>query len=169
MAPAAVLSPVSLFEFTSTKEHHTRATRGFLDTSNEVVADYAATEIRGSNNILSSQASSKVPFGDWRDDFFRNGYYVVKGAVPRERADSYRQRMLDWLCKFDFGFDINDKTTWVQKHLPMMMKGGMILNYCAAHEKWAWEARRCATTCRNCKTRSLVDLTIFFFLANLVS
>lgn len=140
MAPTADTQPAPV------ETRATRATRGFLDTSNEVVADYADTEIRGDTDILSSRATSKVPFGDWRDDFFRNGYHVIKGAVPRERADSYRQRMLKWLDSFGLGFDINDKATWVQEHLPMMMKGGMILNYCAAHEAWAWEARRCVDT-----------------------
>ncbi|KAK7978165.1 hypothetical protein PG988_005655 [Apiospora saccharicola] len=101
----------------------TKEDRGYLDTSNGAVADWAATEIRGDTDILASQASSRVPFGDWRDQFFQKGYYVVKGAIPRERADAYRQRMLDWFAKFDFGFDINDKSTWVQEHLPKMMKG----------------------------------------------
>lgn len=120
----------------------TKEDLGYLDTSNEVVADYDTTELRGDTDILASQATSKVPFGDWRDEFFHKGYHVIKRAIPRERADNYRQRMMEWFGKFDFGLDMNDKSTWVQKHLPKMMKGGVILNYCAAHEKWAWELRR---------------------------
>jgi hypothetical protein len=27
-----------------------------------------------------------------------------------------------------------------------MMNGGMIMNYCTAHEKWVWEARWYATS-----------------------
>ena len=143
MAPTAITESTPNAKVTSvSKTQVTKEAHGYLDTSNEEVADYAATKIRGDTDILSSRASSKVPFGDWRDEFFRKGYYVVKGAIPRERADAYRQRALDWFGKFDFGFDVNNKTSWVQKHLPMMMKGGVILNYCAAHEKWAWEARR---------------------------
>ena len=113
---------------------------GFLVNSSGIKHSYD-TKAGGETSILAKQAESKVPFGDWRDDFFKNGYYVVKNAIPRVRAEAYCKKSLDWLSKFDFGFDIDDKSTWVQKHLPMMMKGGMILNYCAAHEQWVWEAR----------------------------
>lgn len=128
----------------------TKEDLGYLDTSNDLVADYDTTEIRGDTDILASQATSRVPFGDWRDEFFQKGFHVVKGAIPRERADGYRQRMMDWFGKFDFGLDMNDKSTWVEKHLPKMMKGGVVLNYCAAHEKWAWELRRSV----DCGTRA---------------
>ncbi len=69
------------------------------------------------------------------------GYAVIKCAIPRERALSYRQEALDWLLKFNLGLDYSDKSTWHKDHLPVMMNGGMVLNYCAAHEKWVWEAR----------------------------
>jgi hypothetical protein len=118
----------------------------YLPTTTKTVQEYSTTKLGGETDILSSQASTKVPFGDWRDDFFKNGYHVVKGAIPRDRAEAYRQKALNWFDKFDFGFDVNDKSTWVQEHLPMMMKGGVILNYCAAHEKWVWEARRYSLT-----------------------
>jgi len=36
-------------------------------------------------------------FGDWRDDLVRDGFAVVKGAVPRERADKYADTMYSWL------------------------------------------------------------------------
>lgn len=36
-------------------------------------------------------------FGDWRDDFIRDGYAVIKGAVPRERAEKYADSMYSWL------------------------------------------------------------------------
>lgn len=32
-------------------------------------------------------------YGDWRDDLIRDGYAVIKGAIPRERALSYANRM----------------------------------------------------------------------------
>jgi hypothetical protein len=34
---------------------------------------------------------------DWRADLAKNGYAVVKGAVPKERAEQYANRMHDWL------------------------------------------------------------------------
>lgn len=118
-----------------------RDEEGYPVNSHGVRIDYNDIKSGGETDILANQAETQVPFGDWRDEFFRNGYYVVKGAIPRERAEQYRLKSLDWLSKFSFGFDINDKSTWVQKHLPMMMKGGMIQHYCAAHEKWVWDAR----------------------------
>jgi hypothetical protein len=36
-------------------------------------------------------------FGDWRDDLARDGYAVVKGAVPRERALQYAGQMYSLL------------------------------------------------------------------------
>ena len=36
-------------------------------------------------------------FGDWRDDLARDGYAVIKGAIPRERADQYADKMFSWL------------------------------------------------------------------------
>ncbi|PMD37067.1 hypothetical protein L207DRAFT_396061, partial [Hyaloscypha variabilis F] len=80
-------------------------------------------------------------FGDWRDEFFAKGYIVLKGVVPQERALDYQRRALEWLPKFNLGLDLNDKSTWTQEYLPVMMNAGMVLNYCAAHEAWMWEAR----------------------------
>jgi len=40
---------------------------------------------------------SEEVYGDFRDDLVRDGYAVVKGAVPRERALKYVDAMYDWL------------------------------------------------------------------------
>ena len=39
----------------------------------------------------------KDVFGDFRDDLIRDGYVVVKGAVPRDRADAYGKAFYDFL------------------------------------------------------------------------
>lgn len=36
-------------------------------------------------------------YGDFRDDLVRDGFAVVKGAVPRERAEGYADAMHSWL------------------------------------------------------------------------
>jgi hypothetical protein len=36
-------------------------------------------------------------YGDFRDDLARDGYAVVKGAVPLERAIQYANDMYSWL------------------------------------------------------------------------
>ncbi len=86
-------------------------------------------------------ASTHTVYNDWRDDFFRDGYYVVKGAIPAEHAAKYRQEMFEWLTTFQRGFKWEDRSTWNEEHLPVNWKGGMYLHYCAAHEKFMWEAR----------------------------
>ena len=35
-------------------------------------------------------------YGDFRDDLVRDGFAIVKGAVPRERAESYTNAMHSW-------------------------------------------------------------------------
>ncbi|KAL3475855.1 hypothetical protein BJX99DRAFT_270840 [Aspergillus californicus] len=112
---------------------------GYLNTSHGIKHDYEDTKVGGETDILAK--GSKEKFGDWRDDFFSNGYTVVKGAIPRDRANQYRERAMAWFQKFPFGFDINDKSTWTEDHLPVVMNGGMVLGYSATHEKWVWEAR----------------------------
>jgi len=45
----------------------------------------------------SSVADIKVVFGDFRDDLMRDGYAVVKGAIPRDRADGYGSAFYEFL------------------------------------------------------------------------
>ncbi|KAJ5721730.1 uncharacterized protein N7483_009664 [Penicillium malachiteum] len=114
---------------------------GYLKTSHGIKYDYDDTTVGGVTDILAKQADRKEKFGDWRNDFFKKGYIVVKWEIPRERAVQYRERAMDWFQKFDFGFDINDKSKWTEDHLPVTMNAGMIMGYCVTHEKWVWEAR----------------------------
>lgn len=36
-------------------------------------------------------------YGDFRDDLIRDGFAVVKGAIPRERADAYAGELYKFL------------------------------------------------------------------------
>ena len=36
-------------------------------------------------------------FGDWRDDLNRDGYAVIKAAIPRDRADAYSDKFFSYL------------------------------------------------------------------------
>lgn len=65
----------------------------------------------------------KSGFGDWRDTLVENGYVVVKGAVPRERALAYRDLFFTWLESFDMGFKRNDPATWTYEQMPHHIKG----------------------------------------------
>lgn len=37
------------------------------------------------------------PYGDFRDDLSRDGFAVIRGAIPRERADQYADKMFTYL------------------------------------------------------------------------
>ena len=94
-------------------------------------------------NPLKSHQSTKqeTHYGDFRDDFFKNGYTVIKGVLSKERAREYQSEALTWLESFNIGFDRKDRSTWKKENLPQSFKGGMYLHFAAAHEKYMWDVR----------------------------
>lgn len=80
-------------------------------------------------------------YGDFRDDLARDGFAVVKGAVPSDRAAGYVDRMYSWLEGFKLGFDRNDLSTVHEDHLPIINEKGMCLNYGLSHEQFVWDIR----------------------------
>jgi len=84
---------------------------------------------------------SKGPFNDWRDQLRDDGYAVVKGAIPRDRALAYRQKAFDWLESWGRGFDRNDPKTFGDEHLPINKRGGMYFHYGLAQEQFVWDIR----------------------------
>lgn len=60
--------------------------------------------------------------GDWREDLFRDGFVVVKGVLSAEKAQSYQERMFQWLETFPYGFKADERSTWGKEHLPEHMK-----------------------------------------------
>ena len=79
----------------------------------------------------------------WIADLRRDGFAVVKGAGPRERADAYASAALDWAESFPgLGFKRDDPATWDADHLPIHYPGGLYVGYAVAHERFAWEARQ---------------------------
>lgn len=92
-------------------------------------------------SVKSKTIPEATIYGDWRDDFYREGYVVIKSAVPKDRAAAYQGDSLSWLEGFNLGFDRNDKSTWKRENLPQSWKGGMYLHFKAAHEKYVWDAR----------------------------
>jgi hypothetical protein len=77
----------------------------------------------------------------WYQDLIRDGYAVVKGAVPRERADQYASDMYSYLENFDLGFDRNDASTVHKDKLPVINEKGMCLWYGVCHEDFTWKIR----------------------------
>lgn len=59
-----------------------------------------------------------------------DGYAIVKGAVPKERAAAYCEKGVSWLEGFDgLGFKRDDVSTWNADHLvspsPSLAGSGM--------------------------------------------
>ncbi|KAK9417583.1 putative Phytanoyl-CoA dioxygenase [Seiridium unicorne] len=80
-------------------------------------------------------------YNDWRADLQKNGFAVVKGAIPRDRALHYQEKAYDWLKSFGTALDFEDPSTWVKENLPVQSKINTFSSYCVAHEKFVWDAR----------------------------
>lgn len=80
-------------------------------------------------------------FGDWRDDLIRDGYAVVKSAVPVSHAVRYADKMYALLESFQQGYDRNDPSTVHPDKLPVINEKGMLLPYGACHEDFVWDIR----------------------------
>ncbi|KAK1465065.1 phytanoyl-CoA dioxygenase [Colletotrichum paranaense] len=80
-------------------------------------------------------------YGDWRDDLLRDGYAVIKAAIPRERADGYADKMYGLLESFGLGYDRNDPSTVHPDKLPVINEKGMLMAYGACHEDFVWDIR----------------------------
>ncbi|KAK7518406.1 uncharacterized protein IWZ02DRAFT_492165 [Phyllosticta citriasiana] len=93
----------------------------------------------GPNRLFCSEEDLK--WGDFRDDLSRDGFAIVKGVIPRERADKIADQMFSWLESFNLGFDRNDLSTVHHTKLPVITEKGMCLNYAVTHEDWAWAVR----------------------------
>jgi ectoine hydroxylase-related dioxygenase (phytanoyl-CoA dioxygenase family) len=78
---------------------------------------------------------------DWQVDVERDGFAVVKGAIPRDRAIQYQTKAYDWLKSFDTPLDFNDPSTWIKENLPVQSKINTFHSYGVAHEKFMWDAR----------------------------
>jgi hypothetical protein len=48
----------------------------------------------GENRLFAKEG---VTYGDWRDDLVRDGVAVVKGAIPRDRAEKYAEDIFTFL------------------------------------------------------------------------
>ncbi|KAH3673221.1 hypothetical protein WICMUC_003839 [Wickerhamomyces mucosus] len=81
-------------------------------------------------------------YGDWRDDLIRDGYTVVKGAIPKAKAEGYQQDIFKWLHSFGTEFDINDKSTWKKENLPSPSKISSYSKFAVSHEDFFWNIRQ---------------------------
>ncbi|KAF2227131.1 hypothetical protein BDZ85DRAFT_279023 [Elsinoe ampelina] len=99
-------------------------------------------EVTSSLNIgVIKLTGEDAPSTGWQADLARDGFAVVKGAVPKERAAQYAERMHEWLEGFGLGYDRTDRSTWTSEHLPEINNKGMCLDYAVAHEDFVWDVR----------------------------
>ncbi|KAG4418322.1 hypothetical protein IFR04_008531 [Cadophora malorum] len=87
------------------------------------------------------EKSFKAQNSTWLADLQRDGYVVVRNAIPRERAIAYQQKAFDWISELRPGFDVNNPDTFVKEHLPVMSKINTFSTYGVTHEKFMWDAR----------------------------
>ncbi|KAL4981228.1 hypothetical protein BDW66DRAFT_156296 [Aspergillus desertorum] len=83
-----------------------------------------------------------VHYGDFRDDLLKNGFAVVKGAVPRDRALKYADEIYDWLEEFGLGFNRHNPSTIHKDRLPDINEKGMCLGYAISHESFTLAVRQ---------------------------
>ena len=53
------------------------------------------TSTWSSDKLFLSAKGEEV--AQWHQDLIDNGFAVVKGAVPKDRADAYANSMFEWL------------------------------------------------------------------------
>lgn len=87
-------------------------------------------------------SSNSPPENSWRADLQKNGYVVIKGAIPQDRAESYQQKSFDWLKSFQTPLDLSDPDTWIEENLPVQSEINTFSTYAVTHEKFMWDARQ---------------------------
>lgn len=116
-----------------------------IKTANDVkaikTANTAPPKIIPAPVSIFTEESAKTKFNDFRDDLYANGYAVIKGAIPRDRAVAYQQKAFDWVQSFNLGLDFENPETWTKAHLPVQSKISTFNQYAVTHEKFMWDAR----------------------------
>jgi len=90
---------------------------------------------------LPDVLASKSKYNDWRADLQQNGYAVVKGAIPHDRAVQYQSRAFEWLKSFDTELDLSKPETWIKENLPLQSDISTFRYYGVVHEKFMWDVR----------------------------
>lgn len=74
-------------------------------------------------------------------DLVRDGYAVVKGVVPQEKAFAYADEIKQWLEDFGLGYKRDDPSTIREECLPIIPSKGLLQAYGATHESFTWGVR----------------------------
>ncbi|GME81075.1 unnamed protein product [Ambrosiozyma monospora] len=80
-------------------------------------------------------------YQDWRQQLKEEGFVVVKNVLNQEKAQHYRNEILNWLTSFGTPLKIEDKSTWHNKNLPVHGLHNVHALYSVSHEKFVWDLR----------------------------
>ncbi|PYH67673.1 phytanoyl-CoA dioxygenase [Aspergillus vadensis CBS 113365] len=94
---------------------------------------------QGQNRMLLD--GKPTNYGDFRDALNRDGYAVIKGAIPLDRANGYADAFYSYMEGFNLGYNRHDPSTVRRAKLPVLNEKGMILDYGVTHEQWVWDIR----------------------------
>ncbi|EPE04046.1 phytanoyl- dioxygenase [Ophiostoma piceae UAMH 11346] len=90
---------------------------------------------------MGDAIKSKIQSKQWLADLHRDGFVVVKSAIPRDRALGYQAAAHKWLTSFGTALDLENPDTWTKDNLPAQSKINTFHGYCVTHEKFVWDAR----------------------------
>ncbi|KAK4054120.1 hypothetical protein OIV83_001145 [Microbotryomycetes sp. JL201] len=99
------------------------------------------TYVREVKSVDCLDFTGKTKYNDFRDDLVRDGYAVIKGAIPEERAHQHASNFHQYIEDFGYGYKRDDPSTCTTEHLPHITEKGMILHYGVAQEDWVWKVR----------------------------
>ncbi|KAK4051417.1 hypothetical protein OIV83_002901 [Microbotryomycetes sp. JL201] len=85
--------------------------------------------------------SGKTTYNDFRDDLVRDGYAVIKNAIPGDRTASLVDEVQSWLEGFNLGYKRDDPSTIREACLPIMSAKGLMPAYGTSHESFTWKVR----------------------------
>ncbi|KAK2589642.1 hypothetical protein QQS21_012682 [Conoideocrella luteorostrata] len=77
----------------------------------------------------------------WLHDLHKNGWALVKEAVPKERVLKYADKGEDWLESWGMGYKRNDPSTWKSTNVPLHRYGGLFDHFSFAHAQFVWDCK----------------------------
>ncbi|KAH8660364.1 hypothetical protein BX600DRAFT_415279 [Xylariales sp. PMI_506] len=112
-------------------------------TSGEILKPQQAPDVKEGQTLQSRFPDLVRPdHADFRAELWNNGFVVIKGAIPQDRAISYQQKAYEWIQSFPGNLDMQNPDTWVNENLPVTNSIKAYAYYCVTHEKFFWDARQ---------------------------
>ncbi|CUM66658.1 uncharacterized protein PRCAT00004334001 [Priceomyces carsonii] len=80
-------------------------------------------------------------YNDWRQDFLKDGYAILKGAISPEKSKEYQNRAFNWVTSFGTELDISKAETWKEENIPAQTDFNVFCSNAIAHEEFMWDIR----------------------------